>query len=386
MKRVLLAIPNDPIHRYFEKGEIKPRYYNPGDCFDEVHLVTFDEWDKSPETVQIIAGKARLFIHPLGKLSYLRLPILLKRTLRLAKTFQVDVVRAYNPTLQGLLATLVGILLGLPVVISVHGNYDKDLRELMKLRIETFTPLKLLKAFVIDRVIEEFVLRKADLVIGAYKFAADYATAHGARRVRVVYNRVYAKQFSWNRSSASERKRLTVLCVGRMERVKNQECLVRAVKNLDVNLVLIGDGPLREGLEVLAKKLGIQAKITFIRSVPNVEIHKFYYQSDIFAIPIEYGGICIPVLEAMTAGLPLILPKPRWEKEPELAAEAAIVAENTPEGFEEGLRRLIEDANLRRQLGERGRAIMKSIQGETMERREMELYEELLQMRNVPRR
>ncbi len=39
----LLAIPADPLAAYVHKGEVKERYFNPEDLFDEIDYMTLDE-------------------------------------------------------------------------------------------------------------------------------------------------------------------------------------------------------------------------------------------------------------------------------------------------------------------------------------------------------
>ena len=39
----LCVFPNDPIIAYFKKGEIKDRYYNPCNLFEELHIKSFIE-------------------------------------------------------------------------------------------------------------------------------------------------------------------------------------------------------------------------------------------------------------------------------------------------------------------------------------------------------
>ena len=47
--------PNDPIIAYLEKGEIKERYFNPNNIFDEIHIISFIDKDVEVEKVQKIA-------------------------------------------------------------------------------------------------------------------------------------------------------------------------------------------------------------------------------------------------------------------------------------------------------------------------------------------
>ena len=102
MQRVLkklVVFPNDPIWAYYEKGEIKERYFNPGNLFEEVYLFTFGDREIEPYKVQEIAGEAQLNIRPLGKLSLrgvLTLPLLRKSILQ--KISEIPIVQIYRGT------------------------------------------------------------------------------------------------------------------------------------------------------------------------------------------------------------------------------------------------------------------------------------------------
>ena len=45
----LCVFPNDPLKSYLEKGEIKERYFNPNNLFDEVHVISPIEKDVNEE-------------------------------------------------------------------------------------------------------------------------------------------------------------------------------------------------------------------------------------------------------------------------------------------------------------------------------------------------
>ena len=55
----LCIFPNDPIASYEEKGEIKDRYFNPMELFDEVHIISLIEKDIEELKVQSLVGKKR---------------------------------------------------------------------------------------------------------------------------------------------------------------------------------------------------------------------------------------------------------------------------------------------------------------------------------------
>ena len=50
--RRFIVFPGDPLYKYFEKGEIKLRYWNPQNMFSEVHIISLCSSDIEPEKVQ----------------------------------------------------------------------------------------------------------------------------------------------------------------------------------------------------------------------------------------------------------------------------------------------------------------------------------------------
>ena len=71
MTRKLCVLPNDPLAAYLKKGEIKERYFNPKNIFDEIHVISLFDSDEKEENVKEFAGKAKLKIHVLGKINLL---------------------------------------------------------------------------------------------------------------------------------------------------------------------------------------------------------------------------------------------------------------------------------------------------------------------------
>jgi len=66
-----LIFPNDPLIAYVRKGELKERYFNPKNIFEEVHFVTFSDVECEVEEIQKTIGNAKGYIHRVGRLSLL---------------------------------------------------------------------------------------------------------------------------------------------------------------------------------------------------------------------------------------------------------------------------------------------------------------------------
>ena len=105
---------------------------------------------------------------------------------------------------------------------------------------------------------------------------------------------------------------LQVFCAARLIERKGQHHLIRAVKQLadegvDVIASLAGTGDSLEAYQKLAQELGVAARIRFLGYVPREEITQHYAAAHVFALPSYNEGMALAALEAMGAGLPLVL-------------------------------------------------------------------------------
>lgn len=97
-----------------------------------------------------------------------------------------------------------------------------------------------------------------------------------------------------------------ILFVGRLQARKRVDFLLRACAelNLKVRLMIVGDGPERENLESLAKRVYPSAE--FIGARHGDELKPYFTEADIFVLP-GTGGLAVQ--EAMSYGLPIIVAK-----------------------------------------------------------------------------
>jgi len=102
--------------------------------------------------------------------------------------------------------------------------------------------------------------------------------------------------------------RPVVLFVGRLIYYKGVEFLVRAMSEVDADLVLIGRGPLEEDLRALAAASGITDRVTFVPPIDDAELAAWYRAADVFCLPSvarseAYGLV---QLEAHASGTPVV--------------------------------------------------------------------------------
>lgn len=366
MPRKICVFPNDPLRAYHRKGEVKDRYFNPLNMFDEVHVISPYDDDVQPEQVQTMAGDAAMFVHCVGAfpgLLHWRSFGYRRRLLRLMRNIHPDVVRAYNSLGPGWLAVTTAKKLRVPSVVSLHVSYDDQRR---------FDPHTIART---SPFFERRCLKQANCVVCVSEYLCEYAHKYGARRTEVIYNRVHTRHYADQQERINFDK-FTVLWVGRFQSQKCPAVLIEAVADADVQLVMIGDGEQREEMQALVKRLNVEDKVTFIPSVPNREIPRYYLGADVFAIATRYEGFCIPVLEAMAAGLPVVASD--VPPIPEILGGTGCVVPNEPAAFREAIQRLQNDSSLRAELGRRARERAESLDASIMEQRERDLYLELI--------
>jgi glycosyltransferase involved in cell wall biosynthesis len=178
-------------------------------------------------------------------------------------------------------------------------------------------------------------------------------------------------------SGLSERSALSVLKsstqtryflhVGVLEKRKNLGTLITAFDSLtrmagyeDLRLVLVGQRGPRETLDdydylvELVTTLGLTDQVDFTGYVSQDQLASYFHHALGYVFPSANEGFGLPVLEAFSFGLPVIIS--RQGALMEVAGDAALILEkNDGESLLQSMKLLVDDPNLRKELGEKGR-------------------------------
>ena len=252
----LLVIVNDSLSALIAKGEVTPRYYNPGDFFRTVHILLTNDDRPDSTGLQRMVGTAELVVHNLPAKRDLFLlslgwrPRLLRRwadkAVLLARSIRPDLVRCHGVQLNAFLAYRIKQRLGVPYVVSLHANPDADVRDM-----PTSWQDHLRGIAIAD--VEKVSLLAADKVLPVYESIVPYLQRLGVKHWEVAYN-VINPEHVRVKDDYTLHDPPRVVCVGRQFEFKNPENIIRAVARLGaVHLTLIGDGPYHERLEEAAR-------------------------------------------------------------------------------------------------------------------------------------
>ncbi len=370
----LCVFPNDPIIAYYKKGEIKERYYNPCNIFDELYIISFTEEEEvEASKVQTIAGTAKLTIQTVGKIGLKDRKKHVDRIKAIIRDIRPDIIRAYNPLVEGWYASVCAEELKIPLFVSLHIQYDNLRKTFAKTNFKRYLGLKYSEKFI-----EPHVLKNADKITVVYKIIVPYVLRHGGKTPEVLYNRIdYGKYI--NAKPIDGLPSQLVISVGRLTSQKNHQCLIESMKEINGHLLIIGDGELYDNLTNQIQKNGLSEKITIKKSVSNNEIPRYYKAAQVFALAYdpEIEGLPIPVIEAMASGLPLVIPYPKKEYSDGLEG-TAIFSERNPPSFAKSIASVLSDPNMQKQFSLKSMSKAKEFDKEIVERREADIYLELL--------
>lgn len=251
-------------------------------------LVTSETWtDKfgKPEYHDIapghtfIDGKMGRFaiLRKFPGLNFLIGQIAIFRQLRKLVSRQgIDVIRAGDPLYLGVFGLLLARICGVPLVLRIGANYDKIFET-------TGRPAqpRLFFSRRVEKVVERFVLSRADLVAGANQDNLDFAIENGAQIDRTTLfrygNLIDKRHFKEPGTRGDCQRELAafgleprkfLLYIGRLEKVKHPDDVIRVLAEVrrrghEVKAALVGDGGMRPSLVALAKDLGVCEHVIF---------------------------------------------------------------------------------------------------------------------------
>lgn len=197
----------------------------------------------------------------------------------------------------------IAIRLPLPFVVTYHG-FDATVRwELLRLSRQGRRYLR--------RLTE--LQERCGLFVAVSKFIRNQLLERGfpEYKVRVHYIGIDTSRFT---ASADAERKPIVLFVGRLVEKKGCEYLIRAMQCVqraepEAELVVIGDGPLRAGLEKLAKST--LSRVSFLGTQTQKQVRDWMNRASVFSVPSvtaasgDAEGFGMVFLEAQSMGLPV---------------------------------------------------------------------------------
>jgi len=178
-----------------------------------------------------------------------------------------------------------------------------------------------------------------------------------------------------------------VLFVGRLERIKGVELLLRTAAIMDggdsARVLVVGGEQGGEGeaarLKALARELGIQGRVRFVGRVEQAALPTYYSAADVCVVPSYYESFGLAALEAMACGTPVVAARVGglpWVVQHNRTGY--LVPWHCPEPFANWLETLLSSDDLRRKMGAAAYQFAQSMGWEQVSARILGIYESLL--------
>ncbi|PIV93353.1 MAG: glycosyltransferase family 4 protein [Flavobacteriaceae bacterium CG17_big_fil_post_rev_8_21_14_2_50_33_15] len=264
----------------------------------------------------------------------------LKALKKLIKTINPNMVSVCDDGLKGLL---------LPVFIKFHCPkiYERHVSKNIAIKVDSPTVLSRLKIGLIFKLMN----------FGASFYDAFVVLTHGNTKEWPLKNlKVIPNPLSFYPQVQSTLQNKKVLAVGKQSFQKGYDRLLKswqlvALKHSDWSLDIYGTFDEREGLESLAKTLGIKDSVHFFAPVKNIADK--YQQASIYAMSSRYEGFGMVLTEAMSYGVPCVSYNCPYGPSDIIANEVDgfLVANGDISKFSEKIIALIESEPLRHRMG-----------------------------------
>ncbi len=348
----------------------------------EVHLVTSSITERTCTSEEMSPG-IRIYKVPVSNkcihhssnrelLAYAIRGYLMCRTL--ARNNKYDVCFAFAGVPAGSVAYLFSLTHHVPYVVSLQGSDVPGFEQRYRL------------LYLILKPAIRLIWRKASgLTAQSERHKRLALRTDPTAQIAVIGNGVDTNVFR----PRAERQRnhdaaVNILTVGRLIERKGHRFLLQAAAILrkrgyeSVNFQVTGTGDAADGLKQLCTELGVQDCVHFTGYLSREEIIATYENADIFVLPSLNEGMSISLLEALAAGLPVVVTATGGTSRM-VRGNGVIVPKGDAEALADALARLIDSPQQREEMGRRSEELAQEFSWEEVSRQYLALCEQALE-------
>ena len=207
-----------------------------------------------------------------------------------------DLIDAHYFYPDGVAAALLGQWFDLPVAITARG-----------------TDLNLISNYSIPRRQIQWAIRNASAVIAVSHALGTRLIELGAdpEMLNVLPNGVDLDKFRLlDRDAVRSELCLAkpmLLSVGNLVKLKGHDLAIKALARMpDMNLAIVGTGPLEKELKSLAQNIGVERRVRFVGALDQSKLLQYYNAADCLVLCSSREGMANVLLESLACGTPVI--------------------------------------------------------------------------------
>ena len=272
-----------------------------------------------------------------------------------------------------------------PLIVKYHGDPERNMGGIIY-KTGVFFYAK----YILDNV-----LSRADVILSPSEYYINESRFLGKYRDKIVvipYG-INIGEFDIPYSKEECRDKLglpidmnILLFVGNLSPYKGPEVLVKAMQKIikevpNTKLIFAGSGGLREELQMLSKKLGVEKYVKFAGFVEKMVKTMYYKAADVFCLPSTMNAESFGIvnLEAMACGVPIVSSTiggiPAVVRDGE---NGLLVPPKDSEALADAIIYLLGNEDVREKMGKSGRKKVEDYSWEKIAEMTEKVYEELI--------
>ncbi|HIQ32205.1 MAG TPA: glycosyltransferase family 4 protein [Methanothermococcus okinawensis] len=274
---------------------------------------------------------------------------------KLIEKYNIEIIHSHYAFPQGFLGALLSEKYNIPHVLTLHGS-----------------DVLLLSKHPVGKILFNYALKHCDRIICVSKYLKEQLPREYQDKSEVIYNGV---DFSIFYDEGIDED--YGLFVGSFVPQKGLYTLIEAVKDIDFKFKFIGDGPLFREIREYIERKGIK-NIQLLGRKDQMEVAKYIRRCSFLVLPSTSEGLGMTLLEAMASGKCVI--GSNVGGIPELIRDnynGFLFEVNNVEMLKEKIEILVNDRELRRKLGKKGREFSKRFSWEGVAKRLDTIYREV---------
>jgi len=236
--------------------------------------------------------------------------------------------------------------------------------------------------------VEKFLSKYTDVLITMNQ--EDYNFAGKKLKVKNIYNingvGIDVKNYQILTSDKITKRRecnipanaMIIISVGELIKRKNHQIVIETIskiKNNSLYYIICGQGKLKEKLFDLCRKHKLEHRVLFLGY--RDDIIELLHMSDIFLFPSIQEGLPVALMEAMAAGLPCIASRIRGNVDLIVDGKGGILCDvNNIDQYADAISKIALDNNMRVNMGEYNRSILKKFDVSVAMNQLKKIYEE----------
>jgi glycosyltransferase involved in cell wall biosynthesis len=285
---------------------------------------------------------------------------------------KIDVVQVHIADMHMVSAFLLSKIANKPYVVTCHGS-----------------DIRILRRSTFGKFLKKAMLKNASKVVSISKEIKDIlVNEYGlpSQSIKIItngYDEEWMKRRLDETSNNAPRENPSLVFVGSLREVKDPLNAVEVFKIVsgpvkNVNLQIVGEGPLRQAVERKIEKYGLQDRVTLHGAVSHQRALEILASSAIYVLTSVEEGLPTSLIEAMALGKPVAATSVGGV--PEIVSDGVnglLTPPRLPEKMAQLIERLLKDPVLAKKLGKAAAESVKDFSWNNIAREYLNVYLEV---------